>query len=453
MSQHVPQTDPSPDRRTAQATHDDPGRYPVYLATRRVGAAGRTLVGLKPTGIAVHFPDEQILHYDLAGRLLRIAEPYCQWRRGLSGRMLEVRRVPAERGRRLERRLIDPAEADQRIDGAAQRLRAEVGSLNEGRDTTAEPECETDADRLTTVVTRAAAFDATRAQADAGQFRALYHDVPVLPPDQYTALVLAATDGCRYNQCTFCGLYRDVRFRRRTVSEFRDHVRAALQYHGASLTLRRTVFLGQADALLGPRSWREEVLQVVHEFCQFPPPGRPRGAASWWQGSETRFSGITSFLDAFAGQRISADEFAAMRELHLRQVFIGMESGSNALLRWLRKPSTADETLAAVQAAKQGGLRVGVIVLLGAGGEPYFDEHVRESIPLIQAMRLEPGDYVYLSPIVAAHGAEYTEVAAAEGFAPLSPARLAVQESLLRDGIRQPQGPYVAHYEVDDFVY
>jgi radical SAM superfamily enzyme YgiQ (UPF0313 family) len=281
----------------------------------------------------------------------------------------------------------------------------------------------------------------------------LYHDVPVLPPDQYTALVLAATDGCRYNQCTFCGLYRDVRFRRRTVSEFREHVRAALQYHGASLTLRRTVFLGQADALLGPRSWREEVLQVVQEFCQFPPPDRPRGAASWWQGSETQFSGITSFLDAFAGQRISADEFAAMRELHLRQVFIGMESGSNALLRWLRKPSTAEETLAAVRAAKEGGVRVGVIVLVGAGGEPYYDEHVRETIQLIQAMRLEPGDYVYLSPIVAAHGAEYTEIAAAGGIAPLSPARLHAQESLLRDGIRQPQGPYVAHYEVDDFVY
>ena len=104
----------------------------------------------------------------------------------------------------------------------------------------------------------------------------LYHDVPVLPPDQYTSLVLAATDGCRYNQCTFCGLYRDVRFRRRSADEFRDHVRAALDYHGAGLTLRRTVFLGQADALLGPRDWREEVLRIVATACQFPPLDSPR---------------------------------------------------------------------------------------------------------------------------------------------------------------------------------
>jgi hypothetical protein len=119
----------------------------------------------------------------------------------------------------------------------------------------------------------------------------------------------------------------------------------------------------------------------------------------------------------------------------------------------LRKPSTADETLAAVRAAKEGGVRVGVIVLIGAGGEPFFDEHVRETVRLIQAMKLGPGDYVYLSPLVAAHGAEYAEIAAAEGIPPLSPARLAAQESLLRAGICQPRGPYVAHYEVDDFVY
>jgi hypothetical protein len=410
-------------------------------------------VGLKATGIDVHFPDEQILHYDLAGRLLRIAEPHCQWRRGLSGRMLEVRLLSSGQGGGLERRLLDAAEADQRIERVAIRLREELGSMSERCAPEMDVECVSDADRLSAVLARAAAFDAARARADVKQFRTLYHDVPVLPPDQYTALVLAATDGCRYNQCTFCGLYRDVRFQRRSAPEFRDHVRAALDYHGPSLALRRTVFLGQADALLGPRDWREEVLRVVHEFCQFPPPDRPRGAPAWWPGSETRFKGITSFLDAFAGQRISADEFAAMRELHLTQVFVGMESGSDALLRWLRKPSTADETLAAVRAAKEGGVRVGVIVLIGAGGEPFFDEHVRETIQLIQAMRLEPGDYVYLSPLVAAHGAEYAEMAAAKGLAPLSPNRLAAQESLLRAGIRQPRGPFVAHYEVDDFVY
>lgn len=432
-------------------THADPDDYPTYVATQRVNAPASTLIGLKPTGIDVHFPDEQVLHYDLAGRLLRIAEPYCQWRRGLSGRMLEVSRRPAGRSGHLERRLVEPSEAAARLDAAAHRTRAVADALqSESAVAGAEP---TAIDRLTRVVARAAAFDATVARADVVQFRALYHDIPVLPPDQYLSFVLAATDGCKYNQCTFCGLYRDVPFRRRSAAEFREHVRAALEYFGDSLTLRRTVFLGQADALLGPRDWREEVLRIVNESCTFLPPGESRCAPGWWQGAGHRFAGITSFLDGFAGRRISAEEFAALRALHLRQVFVGLESGAEALLRWLRKPSPAEEVVAAVRAAKQGGVQVGVILLIGAGGERFFDEHVRDTIALVRAMQLEPGDYVYLSPLVAAHGAEYAEIAAADGIAPLSPTRLAAQEALLRQGLRQPRGPYVARYEVDDFVY
>ena len=83
-----------------------------------------------------------------------------------------------------------------------------------------------------------------------------------------------------------------------------------------------------------------------------------------------------------------------------------MESGCDALLRWLRKPATAERMLDTVRAAKAGGLRVGVIVLVGAGGERFFDEHVQQTVNVICAMDLEPGDYVYLSSIVAAHGAE-----------------------------------------------
>ena len=70
-------------------------------------------------------------------------------------------------------------------------------------------------------------------------------------------------------------------------------------------------------------------------------------------------------------------------------------------------------------------------------------------------MDLEPGDYVYLSPLVAAHGAEYAQIAAADHIVPLSPANSS-QEQLIRQGLHAAagrRGPYVAHYEVENFVY
>ena len=184
---------------------------------------------------------------------------------------------------------------------------------------------------LPEVLAAAAAFDARAARADVARFQAIYRDIPILPPDQYSSLVLAATDGCRYNQCTFCGFYRDTQFHAKSVAEFQAHVQAAMAYHGHGLTLRRGIFLGQADALWGPRPWREELLRIVNQACELPPPDATGCSPVWWQGSRTRFTGIASFLDVFAGARMSAAEFHAMRRLNLRQIYIGMESGCRRL--------------------------------------------------------------------------------------------------------------------------
>ncbi len=153
---------------------------------------------------------------------------------------------------------------------------------------------------------------------------------------------------------------------------------------------------------------------------------------------------------------MSADEFATLRQLNLRRIFIGLETGDVGLLHWLRKPSDPRQMLETVRAARRGGVTAGVIVLLGAGGERFFDAHVRETVALVRSMELGAGDVVYLSPLVAAAGTEYQQLAQSAGIEPLTATRLAEQQQLLRDGIlsgRSAARPYVAHYEVEHFVY
>ncbi len=441
--------------------HDRPLLILPYDAVAKVrldDSRGAAVLGLKETGLDVHFDDGEVLHFDLAGRLLRVARPNLQWRRGLSGRVLRLRRRTREEGGSLERMHVAAHEADELVATANGRMLAVYAALDAGQFAehdrqhggTWQPEV------LRPIVTQAAAFDLQAANHDLSAFRTLYHDIPILPPDQYTSLVLLASDGCRYNKCTFCNFYRDVPYRARPLDLFREHVEQAVQYYGAALAARRHIFLGQANALMGPRVWRDEVLHYVNERFELPAPAAPHHQPQWWKGSPTRFTGITSFLDAFIGARISADEFAAMRQLNLRQIFIGMESGSSELLQWLRKPAEPHQMLETVRAAKSGGVAVGVIVLIGAGGERFFDVHVRDTVRLLRDMQLTAGDFIYLSPLVSAHGAEYDELAAAEGIEPLTQKRMAEQERQLRAGLGSSptrQGPYVAHYEVEHFVF
>ncbi len=446
--------------------HDRPETYSAYraVAKLRLGdGSGQVVIGLKPTGLVVHFEDGEVLHFDLEGRLLRIAEPGIQWRRGLSGRVLRLRRQardaqchgtthggetagsPTGSPTRHANDLIAAANGRMRM------VRSALGSEPGGGDIGS-----AERSQLYDLTVRAAAFDVQTAASDLASFRALYHDIPILPPDQYLSLVLLASDGCRYNKCTFCNFYRDTQYRIRSLEQFHQHVDQAVRYHGAALASRRDVFLGQANALLGPRAWRDEILQYVNERFEFPAPDTAAHRATWWQGSPTRFNGITSFVDAFIGARIEAEEFAALRRLNLKKIYIGLESGSAELLRWLRKPAEPAQMLEAVRAAKQGGVAAGVIVLVGAGGECYFDGHVRETVKLIREMQLTAGDFVYLSPLVSAHGAEYDALAAEADIEPLTPERMKQQEQLLRLGIGSSptrRGPYVAHYEVEHFVY
>ncbi len=65
--------------------------------------------------------------------------------------------------------------------------------------------------------------------------------------------------------------------------------------------------------------------------------------------------------------------------------------------RFLRKPGTAEDVLAALHAIKQGGLHVGLIPgEAGTGGEDFRAAHFEDTVDLIQAAPLGPGDLIYI---------------------------------------------------------
>jgi hypothetical protein len=430
---------------------------PAYEASLqvRLPSGRRVFLGAKALGLDVYFDPEPFFHYDVTGRFLKWSNVNRHLRRSFSHRVLETIKLPPENGGGLKRRVLSEQHADMLVNTAAQQMRALSHALQRGDIQTAKPSREEALRRIQPMVDCSARFNAAAARADAEKFFSIYRRVAILPPDQYNALVLQATEGCAHNECTFCGFYRGTRFHLKTPSEFRQHVEQAIQFHGASLANRRSIFLDQANALTMPMPRLLEIFRILNEHFEFPPP-ELADSATWWRGHLRRFDGVYSFLDAFTGLCKTVEDYGALRALHLRRVYLGMETGDDELLKLLNKPITTAAVAQTVRRLKAAGLSVAVVVLLGAGGEPFWTRHTARTIEMLNGLELEQHDYIYLSPLVEVHGAPYFTLARQAGIDILSPARVHEQEQAIREGLRfsDPlRRPHISRYDIEQFVY
>ncbi len=389
------------------------------MKTCELPDVGVITVRIRPQVINLLVGDEAPSYsFDLAGRLIGTFAGGVNYRRGLDNRVLSKWR--GSDGTR-QRRWLSPDEA--------RRFLTEVYDLaRRVAQTTAEPGL--------AVLLR---WDWAALQADASRFAAVYRPVSILPPDQYLALVVQATEGCSYNRCTFCDFYRDRPFRVKSADELRAHIAAVRAFFGPALGLRKSLFLADANALVVPMPRLRAWFDVIAEARVLP-----AGA------------GVYSFMDAFDVHRKAADEWAELTARGLRRVYIGMETGDDGLLRWLRKPGTVADVRDAVSLLKDAGVAVSVIIMTGVGGERYAAAHVYGTIAALNAMPLGAGDLVYFSPFVAQPGSEYASLAATEHIRPLTDIEIAAQEVAIRAALRPhdpAHPPQFSRYDIREFIY
>ena len=410
-------------------------------------------LSLKASSLSVAIQRDNIIVYDLAGRLYSVYRAGRHHRRSLSGPILQ-KWTTGER----QRRWLTGADADHLIDWAADQLRLLAQALRQPDwEWLTPPDHPSALDELLTVIERAAHFDSAAARLDATGYADVYHPIGILPPDQYLALVLQATDGCSFNTCTFCDLYHRP-FRVKTPAEFRLHIERVRAYLGESLRLRqRSIFLGAANALAIPMSRLVPIFEIIaEEFSPSPESlslsASCPAAARTRERSGARDGGIYAFLDAFTGVRKSVSDYRMLAALGLRRVYIGLESGHDPLLEFVRKPGRARDAIETVQALKAAGIQVGVIVMIGLGGDYYADGHVADTVRVLNAMPLGVGDMLYLSDLVEEPGTPYPILATQIGLQSLNASQLGAQRAALRHGLQLP-GVKISHYDVREFVY
>ncbi|EEG79053.1 radical SAM protein [Dethiobacter alkaliphilus] len=223
-----------------------------------------------------------------------------------------------------------------------------------------------------------------------------YEGMVYRPPSEAGSLIIQATVGCPHNRCTFCSMYRQSRFRLRSVDEIKEDLAMARDYYGDSV---RTIFLADGNTIVMKTDHLVEILRCIRQL--FPAVER-----------------ITSYGSArFITKKKPAD-WVALREAGLSRIHSGMESGDDEVLRLQNKGVDAQGIVRAGQMIKDAGIELSEYIIVGAGGKTLSEQHAQNSARVLN--RINP-DFIRLRTLMPAQGTPLYDMFKKGDFKLLSP--------------------------------
>ncbi len=186
-----------------------------------------------------------------------------------------------------------------------------------------------------------------------------YEGMIIRPPSEAYSLLIQVTTGCSHNKCTFCGAYQDKKFKIKSLDIIKKDLREARSYGHVE-----KVFLCDGDALIIPQVRLEEMLKLINAYL----PTVKR---------------IGTYANAKSILRKSVDELKTLKELGLKIIYLGVETGNVELLKKVQKGVTYEQMVEAAQRVKQAGILLSVTVLLGLGGIEQSIEHALDTAKIL----------------------------------------------------------------------
>ncbi len=177
----------------------------------------------------------------------------------------------------------------------------------------------------------------------------------IRPPSEAFSILLQVTTGCSHNCCTFCGAYRDRCLR------------------------QQTLFLADGDALALPF---EEMLWLL---------GRIRERLPWVRR-------VSSYATSANIAALTDEQLAALRQLGLGRLYLGLETGHDPTLRAIAKGADSAAMITAGQRVRAAGMFLSVTCLLGIAGRESSLAHARATAEVLT--RMQPHQVAVLTLMV-----------------------------------------------------
>jgi len=197
----------------------------------------------------------------------------------------------------------------------------------------------------------------------------LNYDAPLYrPPSEAKSLIFQVTLGCSFNECSFCDMYRSKEYSERSWEE----VKGEIDMMSKMLPDTTKIFLADGDALNLDTKYMIQIVKYVYE--KFPNLER-----------------VSCYAMPMNLLKKTPEELDAMKKAGLNMLYLGIETGSDILLKKITKGATAKTIIKSCKKAKDAGFTLSCMVILGIGGSKYSSENARETAKVISQVK---PDYV-----------------------------------------------------------
>ena len=245
------------------------------------------------------------------------------------------------------------------------------------------------------------------------------YDTPVFrPPSEAESFILRVTRGCAHNSCTYCNMYRGVKFEKLSDDQIMRQI--AMAYSTDAEGVRR-VFLADGDALVLSTERLLNILAVLKKY--FP--------------NLERVSSYAAPRDILAK---SVEELTELRRAGLALLYYGMESGDAQTLKDIRKGVNDKQSIEAGKRVIAAGMKLSIMIILGIAGKEGSTRHALATAHAIN--EIKPTMLSALS-LMLYRGSELKEQFERGEFHPLTPAQLMEELKLIMEHVDLPESEHM----------
>ena len=254
-----------------------------------------------------------------------------------------------------------------------------------------------------------------------GEHTGTFRIGPIRPPSEATSLLLQVTNGCTWNKCRFCRIYRHTKFKAYSADSIRRDIDTMVLYAQRARRHRDSSGRWDIDSLnrelmMSKGDERQCFYMVANWLVNggenvFLQDGNTTALSSgrltdvlvYLRQAFPGIKRITSYGRAENLSRISAEEFAELKAAGLDRIHSGFESGSDAVLSLINKGTTAQQEITAGRNIKAGGIELSVYFMPGIGGRDLTAENPEGMAEVINS--ISP-DFVRIRTAVVKPGTE-----------------------------------------------